>query len=154
MVYEAMVCLVQTMDPSCTDTNTIPKQTETRFYWSLVTEEYHPVHPKQFLYQWYIWRKLSCTKTNTISKWTKSRFYMTRVTLEFHMCVQNQFLRLWYVWYKLWPYLAPTLTLSPNGPTRDSTWPTSPRSSIGCVWIDFRAYGTFGANCSPILNPD
>ena len=37
---------------------------------------------------------------------------------------------------------------------RDSTWPTSPRSSIGCVQNDFRAYGTFGANRALILRQD
>ena len=30
----------------------------------------------------------------------------------------------------------------------------SPRSSIGCVQNDFRAYGTFRANCAPILSQD
>jgi hypothetical protein len=44
----------------------------------------------------------------------------------------NQFLSLWYVWRKLCTYLALTLTLSPNGLKRDSTWRTSPRSSISC----------------------
>jgi hypothetical protein len=51
-------------------------------------------------------------------------------------------------------YVAPTLTLSPNGYRRDSTWPTSPRGSIGCVQNDFRAYGTFDLNHGPILNQD
>jgi hypothetical protein len=61
-------------------------------------------------------------------------------------------MKLWYVWRKLWTYLAPILTLSPNGPKRDSTRPTSPRSSNGCVQNDFWSYGTFGANHAPILN--
>jgi hypothetical protein len=52
----------------------------------------------------------------------------------------NRFLRLWKVLCKLWIYLAPILILSPNGPKRDSTRPTSPRSSIGCVQNDFWAY--------------
>jgi hypothetical protein len=47
--------------------------------------------------------------------------------------------------------LAPTLTLYPNGPKRGSKWPTSPRSSIGCVQNHFWAYGTFSANRAPIL---
>jgi hypothetical protein len=97
---------------------------------------------------------LSCTKTNTISKRTKRRLYMTHVTLKFHRCVQNDFLWLWYLWCKLWTYLALILTLCPNGPKRDSTRPTSPRSSIRCVQKDFLAYGMFGANRSPILNQD
>jgi hypothetical protein len=66
----------------------------------------------------------------------------------------NRFLRIWYVWCKLWIYLAPILTLSPNALKRDSTWPISPRSSIGCIQNDFWAYGTFGANRAPILNQD
>jgi hypothetical protein len=69
---------------------------------------------------------LSCTQTNTISKMIEMRFYMTHVTLEFHRVHPNRFLRIWYVCCKLWIYLAPILTLSPNGPKRDSTWPTSP----------------------------
>jgi hypothetical protein len=50
--------------------------------------------------------------------------------------------------------LAPTLTLSPNVPKQDSTWPMSPRSSIGCIKNDFWAYATFGTNCAPILRQD
>jgi hypothetical protein len=47
------------------------------------------------------------------------------------------FLRLWCIWRKLCTYLAPKLTLSLNGPKRDSIWHTSSRSSIGCVQIWF-----------------
>jgi hypothetical protein len=43
---------------------------------------------------------------------------------------------------------------SPNRLKWDSTWPTSPRSSIGCVQNDLRAYGMFGANHAPILRQD
>jgi hypothetical protein len=43
-------------------------------------------------------------------------------------------------------YLAPRLALSPNRPKRAFTWPTSPRSMIGCVQNNFQDYGTFGAN--------
>jgi len=64
------------------------------------------------------------------------------------------FLSLWYVWRKPWTYLAPTLTLSPNGRKWDSTWPMSPRSSIGCIQNDCGAYGTFGANRALILRQD
>jgi hypothetical protein len=74
--------------------------------------------------------------------------------LGFHWVRPKWFLRLWYVWCKLLIYLAPRLTLSPNGPQQDSTWPTSPKSSIGCVQNDFRAYGAFGTNRAPILNHD
>jgi hypothetical protein len=62
--------------------------------------------------------------------------------------------RPWYVWHKPCTYLAPTLTSSLNGPKWDSTWATSPRSSIGCLQNDFQAYGTFGANRIPILHQD
>jgi hypothetical protein len=43
---------------------------------------------------------------------------------------------------------------SPNWPKCDSTWPTSPRTTIRCVQNDFSAYGTFGANRTPILHQD
>jgi hypothetical protein len=61
-VSEAMVHLVETVDLSCSDTNTVSKQTETSFHLSLVTQEYHPVHQKQFLSLWYVWHK-PCTYT-------------------------------------------------------------------------------------------
>jgi hypothetical protein len=51
-------------------------------------------------------------------------------------------------------YLAPTPTLSLNGPKRDLTWPTSPWISIGCVQNDFWGYGTFGTNHAPILRQE
>jgi hypothetical protein len=93
--------------------------------------------------------QLSCTETNTISKRIEMTFYMTHVTQEFHQVRPN---RLWYVWCKLWIYLGPILILSPNGPKRVSTWPMSPRSSIVCIKNNFRAYGTLGANHTPIFN--
>jgi hypothetical protein len=98
--------------------------------------------------------QLSCIKTNNISNRTETIFYMTHVTYEFYRVLPKRFLRLWYVWCKLWIYLAPRLSLSPNGPKWDSTWPMSPRSSIGCVQNDFCAYGMFSASRAPILNQD
>jgi hypothetical protein len=63
---------------------------------------------------------------------------------ENHRMHPKRFLSLWYVWRKPCRYLAPTQTLSPNRPKWDSIWPTSPRSSIGCIQNDFWAYGMFG----------
>jgi hypothetical protein len=63
----------------------------------------------------------------------------------------KQFLSLWYVWCKPCTYLAPILTSSPNGLRQDLTWPTSSRSSIGCVQNDFRSYGMLSTNHAPIL---
>ena len=71
--------------------------------------------------------------------------------LGYHREHPKRFLTIWYIWFKPCTYLAPTLTTSPNGPKHDSTRPTSPRSSIGCVQNDFRAYRTLGANRAPIL---
>jgi hypothetical protein len=59
-IYEALVHLVQTVHLPCTETNTVSKRTETSFHLCLITQEYHPVHPKQFLSLWYVWRK-PCT---------------------------------------------------------------------------------------------
>jgi hypothetical protein len=51
-------------------------------------------------------------------------------------------------------YIAPALTLSPNGPKHDSIWPTLPRTSILCVQNIFCVYGSFGANSTPTLCQD
>jgi hypothetical protein len=59
-ISKAMVRLAQTVQLSCTETNIVSKQIETSFHLSLVTQEYHPVRPKQFLSLWYVWRK-PCT---------------------------------------------------------------------------------------------
>jgi hypothetical protein len=52
----------------------------------------------------------------------------------------------WYVHPNLSTYLAPRLTLYPNGPKWASIWPTSPRRSIKCSQKDLRAHGIFVAN--------
>jgi hypothetical protein len=41
-----MVRLAQTMHLSCTDTNIVSKQTETRFDMAYVTKEFRQVRPK------------------------------------------------------------------------------------------------------------
>jgi hypothetical protein len=88
---------------------------------------------------------LSCVKISTISKYTKTSIHSSLVTKEYHRVRLKSFLSLWYIWCKLCTYLAFTLTLSPNGLKRDSTWPMSPRRSIGCdqqrfpsIWYDQR----------------
>ena len=88
---------------------------------------------------------LSCIKINTISKRTETTFHLSLVTKWYHRVRPKRFLSLWYVWRKPCIYLAPTLTLSPSRPKQDSTWPLSPRSSIGCVKNVFQAYGMFSA---------
>jgi hypothetical protein len=40
-------------------------------------------------------------------------------------------------------YFAPTLTMSPIGPKRASTWASSSSNSIGCIQNNFLACGTF-----------
>ena len=79
---------------------------------------------------------LSCVKISNISKQTKMSFHLSLVT-EYHREHPKWFLSLWYVWCKPCTYLAPTLTLSPNRPKWDSTWPTSSRSTIMCIQNDF-----------------
>jgi hypothetical protein len=57
MISELTVRLAQTVHLCCTETNTVSKRTEMSFHLSLITLEYHLVHPKQFLILWYVWRK-------------------------------------------------------------------------------------------------
>ena len=44
MIFEP--CLEQTVQLSCTNTNTISKRTETRFHLSLITQEFYRVRSK------------------------------------------------------------------------------------------------------------
>jgi hypothetical protein len=93
-IFEPTVCLAQTMQLSCTDTNTISKWTKTRFDMTHVTLEFHRVRPRQFLMLWYVWHKpctylalrlaLSSNGLNRASTWDSSPRSIIR-------CIQNDF---------------------------------------------------------------
>jgi hypothetical protein len=150
MISKPLVHSAQTVYLSCVKISTIPKRIEMCFHLSIITKEYHRVHPKRLLSLWYVWRKpwtylesrlaLSPNRPKRAFTWASS----PRRTIG---CIQNDF----YVRRKPCTYLALTLTTSANGPKWDLTWPTLPRGSIGCVQNDFWAYGTFNANHAPIL---
>jgi hypothetical protein len=104
-----MVRLVQTVHLSCTNTNTIYKQTKMRFNTTHVTYEFHRVRPKlvkistiskqsstrpshlrvpsvasKTIYEPVVrltqTKNLSCTDINIVSKQIKIRFHMTHFT--------------------------------------------------------------------------
>jgi hypothetical protein len=54
MISISMVCSVQTVILSCTDTNTVSKRTKMRFHTPHVTYQFHRVCPKLFMSLWYI----------------------------------------------------------------------------------------------------
>jgi hypothetical protein len=58
------------------------------------------------------------TQTNS------NKLSLELVTLEYRRVRLKRFLSLWYVRRKSCPYVTLTLTLSPNRPNWDSTWPT------------------------------
>jgi hypothetical protein len=89
---------------------------------------------------------LPCIKINNISEQTKQSFHLSLLTLEYNRVRPKWFLSLWCIRHKPYTYLALKLTLSPNRLKQDFIWHMSSRSSIGCVQIDFWAYGTFHAN--------
>ena len=151
-----MVHLAQTIHLPCTDSNTVSKQTKTRFHMTHVTKEFNRVRQKRFLSLRYVSLK-SCTylvSRFATSKRTKTSFHLSLVTTEYHWVRPKRYLSLWYVWRKSFTYLAPKLTLSPNGPKQDSTWPMLPMSPITCVENIFWAYGMFNANHATILRLD
>jgi hypothetical protein len=49
-----MVCSVQTVSHSCTNTNIVSKSTKMRFHMTHVTYEFHEVCPKLFMSLWYV----------------------------------------------------------------------------------------------------
>jgi hypothetical protein len=154
-ISERMVHIAQTMHRSYTDTCTVSKRKEVRFHMTHVTLEFRKVRPKWFLILWYVWHKLCTYLTSKLAlSPNRPRFHLSLITKEYHRVRPKWFLSWWYVWRKLCTYLALTLKLSPNRKKWDSTWPTSPRNSIGCVQNDFRAYDMFDANRAPILRQD
>jgi hypothetical protein len=76
---------------------------------------------------------LSCINFSTISKGTEMSFHLSLITYEYHRVRTKRLVSLWYIQRISCSYLDPTLTLSLNRLEWDSTWPTSPRSSIRCV---------------------
>jgi hypothetical protein len=148
-----MVHLAQTVHLSCTDPNTISKWKEVRFHRTHVTKEFQWVRLKWFSSIWYVRQKLSTYLASRLAlSPNRPSFHLSLIASEYHGVRPKWFLSRWYVWRKLCTYLAPALTLSPNRKKWDCIWPTSPRSSIGCIQNDFWAYGTFDANRAPILH--
>jgi hypothetical protein len=154
MISELTVRSAQTVHLSWIKISTISKQTETSFHLSLVTQEYHPCCLKWFLSLWNVWRKLwtypapKLTLSQKGLKWGN----MTHVTKEFHRVASKTISEAMVCLVQTMDLPCINTNISPNGLKQDSTWPTSPRSYIGCVQNDFRAYGRFGANRAPILN--
>jgi hypothetical protein len=66
-------------------------------------------------------RTAHLVKICTISNQTKTSFHLSLVTLRFQQVRPIQFPSPWYVQWKPCTYIAPTLTLSPNGLKQDST---------------------------------
>jgi hypothetical protein len=100
--------------------------------------------PKRFLNLWYVRCKPSTYLGPRLALSPHGpSFHLSLVTTEYYRVCPKWVLSRWYVWCKLCSYLALTLTLSPNRKKWDSTWPTSPRSSTGCIQNNFWAYGTF-----------
>jgi hypothetical protein len=54
MISMPMVCLVQTVHLSCTNTNIVSKRTKMRFHMAHVTYEYHQVRLNLFMSLWYV----------------------------------------------------------------------------------------------------
>jgi hypothetical protein len=143
-----MVRLIETMHPSCTDTDADTKRTKMRFHMTYVTEEFHRVRLKRFLSLWYVQGK-PCTYL--ASRLALSQNGWNRAPLELrHLGVPSSASKMisqhMVHLAQSFPYLTLILTLYLNGPNEDSTWLTSPRCSTDCVQNNFQAYGIFGAN--------
>jgi hypothetical protein len=89
-----MVRSAQTVHLFCIKISTISKHDKTSFHLSLVTLEYHWVHPNWFLSLWYVWRKpytylaLTLTLSPNGPKWDSTRPASLMSSIG---CVQNNF---------------------------------------------------------------
>ena len=154
MISVPMVPSVRTVHLSCVKISTISKRTEISFH--LISSHRSTIGCVQNDFWTYgtfgaNHAPILC-QDYTIFKWAKMSYHLSFVTLEYHWVHPKWFLSLWYVWHKQCTYLALILTLYPNRPKRDSTWASSPRSTIGCMQNDFWAYGTFGTDRAHILH--
>jgi hypothetical protein len=93
-ISKPMARLVQTVHLSCTNTNTVPKQTEMRFHMTHITLEFHRVCPKLFPSQWYVQHKPCTYHASLVAlslngpNWASTRVSLLRSTIG---CVQNDF---------------------------------------------------------------
>jgi hypothetical protein len=86
MISKPMVSLAQTVQLSCTKTNTISKGIETRFYMChLEVPSGASKMVSKAMVRLVQTMDLSCIDTNTISKRTETGFHMTHVSWEFHL---------------------------------------------------------------------
>jgi hypothetical protein len=155
MIFELVVLLAQNVHLSCVKISTINRQTESSFWFSLVTLEYHRLRPNLFLGLWSVWCK-PCTYLALVltlsSNGPKRDSTCPTSPISSIGCVQNDFWACGNVWRKLCSYLASRLAQSSNRLNQASTLASSPRSTNGCVQNDFWASVTFGANHAPILH--
>ena len=135
MISDPIVCSTQTMHRSCVKISTISKRTKTRFQLSFITYEYHRVRPKRYLSQWYVWRKLCSYLALTLapSPNRPNEIPHDPHHQEVHSGASKTI-------YEPMVHWAQTVHLSCTNTNtiskwteRDSTGPTSPRSSIGCA---------------------
>ena len=154
MIYEPMVRSGQSVQLSCTNTNTLQMDRN-----ELPLEPCNLVLPLGASKTIYVpmvclaqTMDLSCIDTNTVSKWIEMRFHMTNISKEIHQVRPKRFPSLWYSQRKPCTYLASRLALSPNGPKRAFTCASSPRSNVRCVQKDCWVDVTFSANHAPILH--
>jgi hypothetical protein len=137
MNSEPMVRLAQTLHLYCTDSNTISKRTKTRFQMT------HSPRSARFLRQDYRYLQTDSNKFPLQPRHLGVSSGVSKMISE-PMVRSAQTVHL---------YCTDTNTVSKRTETRfDMTH--SSRTSIGCVQDDFRACGTFGTNCAPILRRD
>jgi hypothetical protein len=151
-----MVCLAQTVHPSCDEINIVFKQNETSFHLTDITYEYNWVRPKWFLSLWNVQRNpctylvLRLTLPPNGSKWASTWVTLPWSTIR---CVQNYFWAYGTFYATVHLACAEINTIS-KWSKMSFTWPTSPWSTIRCIQNYFWAYETFGANRAPILRRD
>jgi hypothetical protein len=155
-ISKPTVCLAQTCKNLAPTPTLSPNGTKTRFHRTHVTFEFHRVHPKWFLSLWYARRKPRTFLASRLAlyqmNWIKHPLELRHleVVSGASKTISEPVVCLAQTMHLSWT----DTNTSPNWPKRDSTWPTSPRTTVRCVQNDFSAYGIFGANRTPILRQD
>jgi hypothetical protein len=124
MISEPMVCLAQTVDLYCANTNTVSKQTEIRIHMTHWPRSYMRCIEDNF------WA-YGTFDTNHAPILHQDYHYLQMDTnkLALKPCylgvssgASKMIFSLWYIWHKPRTYLASRLALSLNGLKQASTW--------------------------------
>jgi hypothetical protein len=151
MIYENMVCSMQTMHLSCIELALSPKGPKQASTWaSWPSGAIECVQKDLWAYGTSTANhEPTCTDTNTVSHRKEKRDSTWPTSPRGSIgCIQKWFPSLWFIRHKSCTYLASRLAISPNRPSFH--WSLVSKEYIRCIQNNLWADAMFGTNCASI----